>query len=551
MTCNCSKTEKTSLWTPIPEFRQPTAIVAASGENIDCFMKRAGNPTAQQNAVSEKIPNLIANTSLTSTLTGVVNTTFTLTPASTAIITAWEIAVNGTSGLGPFTGFLTFDAVGGVLSGTVSANLANTNYSVLITAVGPGSVVIDSRAFTFYPKSNVPAGEVIKFVFPLPGGVVNVTYGPANSPTGSSFQHKGLDIAMADGSLEDVVSASDGVVSQVGPQPGYGNWIVINHNDSNGNLVATTVYGHMDELYVKVGQIVAGGQPIGHEGAVGVATPHLHFELHKGGFGNPVDPMPYLFPSDTNTNTTQVATNGVPGEFGVPASLTTVSVPAAETVGMTSGEASTPNPGCAGSTQGGQLPGPLPAQVPDGTTPPTTGGGVVNANRAACAATGPSYGNAAAVQAIIQNVCVSHGGLSDGDIQFIQTVAHIESNYDPYAKNPTSSATGLFQMLDKVGNVYYAAIGVPFTCENRCNPTYATQAMIVFYLAEFKPYWNNYVASSKTTIAGKTPVSNGWTAQYASFTQGEFMYGLIHHDGVGNAIAGIDKQGVAYYRSKV
>jgi len=106
-------------------------------------------------------------------------------------------------------------------------------------------------------------------------------------------------------------------------------------------------------------------------------------------------------------------------------------------------------------------------------------------------------------------------------------------------------------MLDKIAVKYYGVIGVPATCKNRCDPYYATKAMIKFYTQEFRPYWNGYNNSGKTKIAGKTIKETSWSAKYPQLTQGEFMYGLIHHDGVGTAVSGIDKQGVDYWRKKI
>src|SRR5271170_122975 len=124
MSCNCTPPDKTPLWAPIPEYRQPTQI--QPGENIDCYAKRAGSVSGLKNDLGAKTPNLINNTSLTSTVGStdptlvlpVVNTTFTLTPSSTRTPTVWQISVNGTPGLAPLTE-LTFNTGTGVLSGTI------------------------------------------------------------------------------------------------------------------------------------------------------------------------------------------------------------------------------------------------------------------------------------------------------------------------------------------------------------------------------------------------------------------------------------------------
>jgi murein DD-endopeptidase MepM/ murein hydrolase activator NlpD len=63
---------------------------------------------------------------------------------------------------------------------------------------------------------------------------------------------------------------------------GYGNHVVVDHG---GGL--TTLYAHMEEVYVSQGQVVAQGQVLGKMGATGrVYGPtgiHLHFEVIKNG----------------------------------------------------------------------------------------------------------------------------------------------------------------------------------------------------------------------------------------------------------------------------
>jgi murein DD-endopeptidase MepM/ murein hydrolase activator NlpD len=54
-----------------------------------------------------------------------------------------------------------------------------------------------------------------------------------------------------------------------------------------------TLYSHLQSYYVRVGQAVARGEPIGSRGSTGNSTgPHLHFEIHL--WGAPVNPQLYL-----------------------------------------------------------------------------------------------------------------------------------------------------------------------------------------------------------------------------------------------------------------
>ena len=90
-------------------------------------------------------------------------------------------------------------------------------------------------------------------------------------------QHKGIDIARP--SNRNILAADNGKVESAGWDGGYGNKIVINHN--NG---MKTVYGHLEKIEVKVGQTVSKGQKIGVMGSTGNSTGvHLHFEVYENG----------------------------------------------------------------------------------------------------------------------------------------------------------------------------------------------------------------------------------------------------------------------------
>jgi murein DD-endopeptidase MepM/ murein hydrolase activator NlpD len=89
--------------------------------------------------------------------------------------------------------------------------------------------------------------------------------------------HLGVDYAAAQGT--PVRSVGLGVVESAGNMGGYGNAVVIRHN--NGH---STVYAHLSKMLVKRGQSVAQGQTVGMVGATGWATgPHLHFEFRVNG----------------------------------------------------------------------------------------------------------------------------------------------------------------------------------------------------------------------------------------------------------------------------
>jgi murein DD-endopeptidase MepM/ murein hydrolase activator NlpD len=71
-----------------------------------------------------------------------------------------------------------------------------------------------------------------------------------------------------------IVSNKKGVVTYADECGGYGNLVEIDHGD--GELSA---YGHLKDIYVKKGQEITVGTPIGLEGTTGKSDGiHLHFE---------------------------------------------------------------------------------------------------------------------------------------------------------------------------------------------------------------------------------------------------------------------------------
>lgn len=103
-------------------------------------------------------------------------------------------------------------------------------------------------------------------------------YGNRENPVTKKYAfHKGIDIAAPKGT-QVVASASGKVVTSQYMKNGYGNCIIIEHDNT-----VKTLYAHLDARIVKVGDMVTQGQKIGTVGATGRATgPHLHYEVYKG-----------------------------------------------------------------------------------------------------------------------------------------------------------------------------------------------------------------------------------------------------------------------------
>lgn len=120
------------------------------------------------------------------------------------------------------------------------------------------------------------------------GTFIKPTYGTLTSRYGRRWNrnHQGIDIG---GSYNSPIKAADGgVVTYAGWMSGYGNFVIINHE--NGYQ---TAYGHCASLDVKVGDRVAKGDVIAKMGNTGRSTgTHLHFEVRKN--GEYVDPLKYV-----------------------------------------------------------------------------------------------------------------------------------------------------------------------------------------------------------------------------------------------------------------
>lgn len=135
----------------------------------------------------------------------------------------------------------------------------------------------------------VTPGGVNGYSAPNEGGFVLPAHGEFTSGFGPRWGtfHAGIDIANAIGTPIYAVAA--GTVIDAGPAQGFGLWVRILHNDGS-----ISVYGHLYDFFVSVGEQVPAGLQIGRMGNRGDSTgPHLHFEIHPGG-GGPIDPLPWL-----------------------------------------------------------------------------------------------------------------------------------------------------------------------------------------------------------------------------------------------------------------
>ena len=99
--------------------------------------------------------------------------------------------------------------------------------------------------------------------------------------------HEGIDFTAPRGT--NIQSTGNGKVVKVQKiRTGYGNNVVIDHG-----FGYTTLYGHMDQVFVSKGDVVTKGQPIGTVGSSGTSTaPHCHYEVRVN--GRPINPINYV-----------------------------------------------------------------------------------------------------------------------------------------------------------------------------------------------------------------------------------------------------------------
>ena len=103
---------------------------------------------------------------------------------------------------------------------------------------------------------------------------------------GTQDYHLGIDLACYNGT--HILAFNAGTVLKSEYHWSYGNYVLIDHG---GGI--STLYAHMSQNTVQVGQYVQAGQLVGYCGLTGSTSGyHLHFEVRED--GTVVNPRNYL-----------------------------------------------------------------------------------------------------------------------------------------------------------------------------------------------------------------------------------------------------------------
>lgn len=125
----------------------------------------------------------------------------------------------------------------------------------------------------FLPGAVIPETGPI-WRIPVASKVITSGWGTRSYPQ-YKF-HMALDLRA---NYESVYAARKGKVTFSGWMGGYGNAIILSHDDNY-----QTLYAHNSKLYVKEGDYVSAGKIISRSGCTGYCFgPHLHFEVIKDG----------------------------------------------------------------------------------------------------------------------------------------------------------------------------------------------------------------------------------------------------------------------------
>lgn len=174
------------------------------------------------------------------------------------------------------------------LDARATANAASAIASVKTLPLGSKVIFSDQAWADMQRGEATPARtlETARKPAPEPVGATRFNW-PTEGRVISTFDptRKGIDIAGQLG--QPILSAGDGTVLYAKNMRGYGNLVILDHNDG-----LVSAYAHNKNILVKEGQTVTKGQKIAEMGNTDSDAVKLHFEIRQ--LGKPVDPIGML-----------------------------------------------------------------------------------------------------------------------------------------------------------------------------------------------------------------------------------------------------------------
>lgn len=129
------------------------------------------------------------------------------------------------------------------------------------------------------------------FINPAPGYPITSSFGYRTHPIhGDRRLHTGTDLGTPNGTIIRAADGGQVTFADISGSltSGYGRLVIVDHG--NGS---ETYYAHLQGFFVRQGDIIAQGDPVGRANSSGSSTgPHLHFEIRQN--GQPQNPMNYL-----------------------------------------------------------------------------------------------------------------------------------------------------------------------------------------------------------------------------------------------------------------
>ncbi|HBR0966274.1 murein hydrolase activator NlpD [Klebsiella quasipneumoniae] len=231
-------------------------------------------------------------------------------PAPYALNVGQVLQVGNASGQ-PITGENAVSQASARASGGATATTTSAQKSTAVVASQPTITYSESsgeQSATKMLPNNKPATTTSTVVAPVTAPTTVSTTQPTASSTSTSSPisswrwptdgkvienfsgaeggNKGIDIAGSKG--QAIVATADGRVVYAGNAlRGYGNLIIIKHNDDY-----LSAYAHNDTMLVREQQEVKAGQKISTMGSTGTSSTRLHFEIRYK--GKSVNPLQYL-----------------------------------------------------------------------------------------------------------------------------------------------------------------------------------------------------------------------------------------------------------------